>query len=76
MAAEYMLLTHFLGVADRRRWDKIVSYLRRQQPPDGTWGIHDFINYHLYRDYFPLMALGRYLTFMRGGYFWAVGPRT
>jgi squalene cyclase len=76
MAAEYMLLTHFLGVAGRRRWDKIVNHLRRQQLADGTWSIHDFINYHLYRDYFPLMALGRYLTFMRGGYFWAAGPRT
>ncbi|MGQ9572918.1 MAG: squalene--hopene cyclase [Dehalococcoidia bacterium] len=40
MAAEYLLLTHFLGVADRRRWDKIVSYLRRQQLPDGTWNIY------------------------------------
>ena len=40
MAAEYLLLTHFLGVADRRRWDKIVNYLRRQQLPDGTWSIY------------------------------------
>jgi squalene-hopene/tetraprenyl-beta-curcumene cyclase len=40
MAAEYLLLTHFLGVADRRRWDKIVTYLRRQQLPDGTWSIY------------------------------------
>ena len=40
MAAEYMLLTHFLGVADRRRWDKIVNYLRGQQLPDGTWSIY------------------------------------
>jgi len=40
MAAEYMLLTHFLGVVDRRRWDKIVNYLRRQQSPDGTWSIY------------------------------------
>ncbi len=40
MAAEYLLLTHFLGAADRRRWDKIVNYLRRQQLPDGTWNIY------------------------------------
>jgi squalene-hopene/tetraprenyl-beta-curcumene cyclase len=40
MAAEYLLLTHFLGAADRRRWDKIVNYLRRQQLPDGTWSIY------------------------------------
>jgi squalene-hopene/tetraprenyl-beta-curcumene cyclase len=40
MAAEYMLLAHFLGVADRRRWDKIVNHLRRQQLADGTWSIY------------------------------------
>ncbi len=40
MAAEYLLLTHFLGVADRGRWDKIVNYLRSQQLPDGTWSIY------------------------------------
>jgi squalene-hopene/tetraprenyl-beta-curcumene cyclase len=40
MAAEYLLLTHFLGAPDRRRWDKIVNYLRRQQLPDGTWSIY------------------------------------
>lgn len=40
MAAEYLLLTHFLGVADRRRWDKVVNYLRREARPDGTWAIY------------------------------------
>jgi squalene-hopene/tetraprenyl-beta-curcumene cyclase len=40
MAAEYLLLSHFLGTADRRRWDRIVNYLRRQQLPDGTWSIY------------------------------------
>jgi squalene-hopene/tetraprenyl-beta-curcumene cyclase len=40
MAAEYLLLTHFLGAPDRRRCDKIVNYLRRQQLPDGTWSIY------------------------------------
>jgi len=40
MAAEYLLLTHFLGVADRCRWDKVVNYLRREARPDGTWAIY------------------------------------
>src|SRR3990172_12732044 len=47
MAAEYLLLTHFMGVADEGRpngrpsgrWRKIVNYLRSQQRPDGTWAI-------------------------------------
>jgi len=40
MAAEYLLLTHFLGVRDDVRWRKIARYLRRQQRPDGTWAIY------------------------------------
>jgi squalene-hopene/tetraprenyl-beta-curcumene cyclase len=40
MAAEYLLLTHFLGVAQEERWRKIVNYLRSQQRPDGTWAIY------------------------------------
>ena len=40
MAAEYLLLTQFLGVADETRWRKIATYLRRQQRPDGTWAIY------------------------------------
>ena len=47
-----------------------VEYLMRTQLPDGTW--HEapwtgtgfpkvfYLKYHLYRIYFPLMALGRY----------------
>ncbi len=48
-----------------------VRYLVDRQLPDGTWDEPDFtgtgfprafmINYHLYRHYFPLMALGRYV---------------
>jgi squalene-hopene/tetraprenyl-beta-curcumene cyclase len=47
-----------------------VQYLVEQQRSDGTWDEPEFtgtgfptdfmINYHLYRHYFPLMALGRY----------------
>jgi squalene-hopene/tetraprenyl-beta-curcumene cyclase len=47
-----------------------VRYLIDRQQADGGWDEpqftgtgfpHDFmINYHLYRQYFPLMALGRY----------------
>ena len=40
MAAEYLLLTHFLGNADARRWQKVVNYIRGQQQPDGTWAIY------------------------------------
>jgi squalene-hopene/tetraprenyl-beta-curcumene cyclase len=48
-----------------------VRYLIDRQRQDGTWDEPDFtgtgfprafmINYHLYRHYFPLMALGRYV---------------
>ncbi len=47
-----------------------VAYLLRTQRPDGTWDEPYFtgtgfptdfmIRYHLYRHYFPLMALGRF----------------
>ncbi|MGC9529256.1 MAG: squalene--hopene cyclase [Candidatus Bipolaricaulaceae bacterium] len=47
-----------------------IEYLTRTQCPDGTWTEPHFtgtgfptdfmIRYHLYRHYFPLMALGRY----------------
>ena len=48
-----------------------VRWLIDRQRPDGTWEEPDFtgtgfprafmINYHLYRHYFPVMALGRYV---------------
>ena len=40
ITSEYLLLTHFLGVADRKRWDQIVRYLRSKQLPDGAWSIY------------------------------------
>jgi squalene-hopene/tetraprenyl-beta-curcumene cyclase len=40
MAAEYLLLTHFLGVRDDTRWTKVTNYIRSQQRPDGTWAIY------------------------------------
>ena len=38
MEAEYILLTHFLGVADKERWRKVANHILSQQRPDGTWG--------------------------------------
>ena len=53
-----------------------VVYLAETQRQDGSWDEpyftgtgfprDFFINYHLYRDYFPLMALGRYKRFLEG----------
>ncbi|MGQ9699477.1 MAG: squalene--hopene cyclase [Candidatus Bipolaricaulaceae bacterium] len=54
-----------------------VHYLLSSQTPDGTWEEPYFtgtgfptdfmICYHLYRHYFPLMALGRYRRALEGG---------
>ncbi|MDP3061846.1 MAG: squalene--hopene cyclase [Chloroflexota bacterium] len=38
MEAEYLLLTHFLGVADKERWRKIVNHILGKQHEDGSWG--------------------------------------
>jgi squalene-hopene/tetraprenyl-beta-curcumene cyclase len=40
ITAEYLLLTHFLGIPSRERWRKIANYLRHHQRADGTWGIY------------------------------------
>ena len=40
MAAEYLLLTHFLGAGTPERWRKIANYLRSQQRSDGAWAIY------------------------------------
>ena len=37
ITAEYLLLTHHLGVGDRSEWDGIGRYLRAQQRPEGFW---------------------------------------
>ena len=38
MEAEYLLLTHFLGVADESRWRKLSNYMLSRQREDGSWG--------------------------------------
>lgn len=53
-----------------------IEYLVKTQRPDGTWDEPYFtgtgfptdfmIRYHLYRHYFPLMALGRYRNAVTG----------
>lgn len=40
ITAEYLLLSHFLGIGDQKRWDQIVGYLREKQLPDGAWCIY------------------------------------
>ena len=37
ITAEYLLLTHFLGVADAQHWEQITRYLRHHQQPEGYW---------------------------------------
>jgi squalene-hopene/tetraprenyl-beta-curcumene cyclase len=51
-----------------------IAYLVATQQPDGTWfeadftgtgfPCHFYLKYHLYQQYFPLMALGRYQAVM------------
>ena len=38
MEAEFLLLTHFLGVADREQWRKLANHIKGCQRSDGTWG--------------------------------------
>src|SRR5579859_1776611 len=40
ITAEYLFLTHFLGVGDPQRWTKIAAYLRDHQRADSTWSIY------------------------------------
>lgn len=39
ITSEYLLLTHFMGTAKKDVWDRIASYLRREQRADGSWAI-------------------------------------
>ena len=41
MAAEHLLLEHFLGIRglEGDRWPKIVRYLLSLQQPDGSWHV-------------------------------------
>lgn len=55
--------------------EKGVNYLIETQKSDGTWDesyftgtgfpCHFYLKYHLYQQYFPLMALGRYQAIIR-----------
>ena len=64
------------GEAESEAVQRGVEYLIATQQEDGTWDEPYFtgtgfptdfmINYHLYRHYFPLMALGRYRKAVRG----------
>ena len=38
MEAEYLLLTHFLGVGDADTWRKLANHIFETQRADGTWG--------------------------------------
>ena len=58
------------GKAGHEAVERGIAHLVERQRADGTWDEPQFtgtgfpsdfmINYHLYRHYFPLMALGRY----------------
>ena len=39
VTAEYLLLTYFMDVPNRKRWRKIVNYLEKKQLEDGGWSI-------------------------------------
>lgn len=53
-----------------------IEYLLERQTPDGTWEEDEwtgtgfprvfYLNYHYYRHYWPLMALGQYRRFLLG----------
>lgn len=40
MAAEHLLLEHFLGIADATRWAKLARYILQHQREDGSWAVY------------------------------------
>lgn len=65
------------GLANEKVVEDGINYLLTEQNPDGTWEEEEFtgtgfpkvfyLRYHLYRNYFPLMALARYRKSVRNG---------
>jgi squalene-hopene/tetraprenyl-beta-curcumene cyclase len=65
------------GKAHAPAVQRAMRFLVERQQADGTWAEeeytgtgfpkHFYINYHLYRNYFPLMALARYRAALTGG---------
>ena len=62
-----------LNTAAENALKRGIQYLLATQNPDGTWDEteytgtgfpkHFYLRYHLYRQHFPLMALGRYRSY-------------
>ncbi len=40
MAAEHLLLEHFLGIAEANRWAQLVRYILNHQSADGSWPVY------------------------------------
>jgi squalene-hopene/tetraprenyl-beta-curcumene cyclase len=65
------------GKAHAPAVQRAMRFLIERQQADGTWAEeeytgtgfpkHFYINYHLYRNYFPLMALARYRAALTAG---------
>jgi len=65
------------GEAAGRAVERGVDWLARTQTGGGTWEEQEFtgtgfprhfyLRYHMYRHYFPLMALGQYRSRVGGG---------
>lgn len=59
MPSGHLLLEQFLGTGDRKRWQKLSTYI--------TGFPRDFmLKYHLYRNYRPRWALGSYRRLLGG----------
>jgi squalene-hopene/tetraprenyl-beta-curcumene cyclase len=65
-----------VNLQQREVIEKGINYLISTQKPDGTWNedyftgtgfpCHFYLKYHLYQQYFPLLALGRFKAEGRG----------